>query len=197
MIGDEIYIFVKKMLQTMKRPEFQLAPYELKVRVAQTLFELGACTNIRPWRKEGSTQMMEKDWLENQLEQLVGPQPEAGTTAGAGLLPVKSYAYPLLAPADLRSIADEAMESLYKEGEFVKVLDELGKPKLNETGNQIYRTIDHATDAELAFYKKEMAPPMKPPDPPELAKLRLTAAKLWPSLRNHGADDNESSRGKK
>jgi hypothetical protein len=35
------------------------------------------------------------------------------------------------APADLRSIADEAMEFLYKQGEFVKVLDELGKPKLN------------------------------------------------------------------
>jgi hypothetical protein len=184
-IGNDAYIFVKKMLREMKQPEFQMAPYELKVQFAQILYALGACTNIPSWSKGAAARMIERDWLEKRLESLVGPVPEVATTAGAG----KFSEFILPAPADLESIANEAMESLYKEGEFVKVLDELGKPKLNETGKQIYRAIEHAKEAELAFYKKEMAPARKPPDPPDLAELRARGALLWPSLQNRRRDD--------
>jgi hypothetical protein len=183
-IGNDAYIFVKKMLRQMEQPEYQMAPYELKVRFAQTLYALGACTNIPSWSK-GTARMIERDWLEKRLESLVGTAPEVATTAGAG----ESSEFLPPAPADLDSIAKEAMESLYKEGKFVKVLDELGKPKLNETGKQIYRAIEYATEAELAFYKKEMAPAKKPPDPPDLAELRARGALIWPSLQKRRRDD--------
>jgi hypothetical protein len=50
---------------------------------------------------------------------------------------------------------DEMMDELYREGEFVKSLDELGHPKMNENGKLVYRLSSAATVEELLFYQAE------------------------------------------
>jgi hypothetical protein len=54
----------------------------------------------------------------------------------------------------MESFAQEAIDALYKEGKLVKALDESGTPKLRG-GKQVYKDFGYATEAELAFFKKE------------------------------------------
>jgi hypothetical protein len=55
---------------------------------------------------------------------------------------------------DLENIAEEALDGLYKEGVFVKALDESGEP-LFRNGHQVYRLAEAATAAERAFWRRE------------------------------------------
>lgn len=55
---------------------------------------------------------------------------------------------------ELRSIAQEAMDSLYKDGDVVKALDESGEPRLRN-GQQVYRLAEYATPAERTNWNRE------------------------------------------
>ena len=51
-------------------------------------------------------------------------------------------------------VIEEVMNDLYKEGMLVKALGESGQPLLRK-GQQVYKHIDYATEAELAFWHTE------------------------------------------
>ena len=55
---------------------------------------------------------------------------------------------------DMESIAQEALDGLYKEGVFVKALDASGEP-LFHNGHQVYRLAEVATAAERALWRRE------------------------------------------
>lgn len=55
---------------------------------------------------------------------------------------------------EMESIAQEALDGLYKEGVFVKALDESGEPRLHN-GHQVYKLAEYATVSERAFWRRE------------------------------------------
>jgi hypothetical protein len=46
------------------------------------------------------------------------------------------------------------IDELYREGLLVKALDESRQPLLRN-GQQVYKAVEHATDAELAFWRQD------------------------------------------
>jgi hypothetical protein len=55
---------------------------------------------------------------------------------------------------DMESIAQEALDGLYKDGVFVKALDESGEPLLHN-GRPVFKLAERATASERAFWRRE------------------------------------------
>lgn len=169
MIGDLIFDFLTNVLEEMKQPSFQTAPYPLKENLVGLIEGIAFFHTLPGWRSNGTAAaMLDQNDFAKTVADLVGACPE---TAGAPSGPESG------APG--RSPLDEAIESLVACGDVEVVRHEKGKP------------VYCLTEAGLQRHALKTGRPIE--ELRALPELNRRAEELWPSLRR----DRRTAKGRK